>query len=314
MAYCIVRPEDDDVEVYFDSGKDNIPRQDSVAYIVAPPFSIERLTRKVHAKFDDDDYENWHYFFPGDFVTGAVKCDGECTVTVASYFSSCRSSWDYKLANFTDGGFAQRDFVNVLNKKKKKYTNKCAYKVSKLFDEEGEGLINFQAEIIGEGPHYVSVTKGIFSSPTGTIDYTVSQTRINTTKSLAQCSDYECEFENITNITKKARKDTYVVVNVFSDGMIGNHEVRIAYRPSKETNDKIAMGFGIATGIAIFGIILGFLIYITNDVYNHFASSSGAKSHKSDGVEMGGETPSEKKESQPTELPATETASPEEAV
>ena len=38
MNYCILYPEDDDMEFAFDKSEDNYPRYDSTAYLLGPPF------------------------------------------------------------------------------------------------------------------------------------------------------------------------------------------------------------------------------------------------------------------------------------
>jgi len=232
---------------------------------------MDRVTRKVQERFENDDFKRWHYLFPGDYIKGSVKCEDECTVSIASYLSTCRKTWNKQLANVTDGGF-----IGMTSKKRSK--NKCAYKTSYLFDEEGSGVFSFQAEILYEGPHYVSVTKGVFSSPTGSIDYSVSSTRINTTNYVKKCKNYECEFGNLTG---RNRTDTYVVVNVFSESMKGEYEVRIQMRGSKETNNKVSIGFAITTGVFIVLFIIGAAMHWSEKVYDHCSSGSSSGSSQS---------------------------------
>jgi len=253
MTYCILYPEDDDMKFSFYYSSDNTERKDSVAYLVPSPIEMYRGATDISDSFTKADYKNYHYLFPGDSISGKVYCDDDCTVYIYQVSNACRDTWNNTVFNQTllnSVGLAEK-------KKKKKKQNKCQSKTESLFKQEAEGggRINIFAEAKIEGPHYVFVEDGLFSSPTGSVDYRVMSTKINVSKAIAKCDSYNCEFSNLTG---QGRTETYVAVNIFEDRMEGQYTMEASSRPDKILNQNISIGFAIATGVVflVFAVAL----------------------------------------------------------
>jgi len=259
MNYCEMRPEDDDVTFAFDHSEDNIVRSDSTVYLVPSPFRMYRYSRKFSRSFTDENYKKYHYVFPQDYIRGTVRCT-ECSIRVVSVPNSCDHYLSSTKYNHTDNMF--------LGKTGKK---NCGPRSTYLVEKDVTGSYSFRAEIGREGPFYVYVFKrGAFKYPTGSVEYTLSFSRFNTSNAIAKCNDYRnCSFSNLTGY---GRNQSYVAVNIFSDSMKGEYIVSAYYRPDKWENIWICVGFGAAVALflvgagvtaLIFGIYL-LVIYITD--------------------------------------------------
>jgi len=247
MTYCILEPEDDDMNFEFFMDSANTKRKDSVACLVPTPIKMFRQTRKMSGNIKSKDFERYHYLFPKDSVKGTITCENKCIVTVGSKTSSCANYWDNSVYNLS-----KVDFLSKTGKG-------CHSTYTDLFEHEGKGSIPFQVTAKVEGPFYITIeSPEKDKKPTAAYEYTLEQTHIDVSTSVMNCSDYNCFF---TNLSTTNRTKTYVAVNVFSDYMQGEYELMAYYRPNKNTNIKLAIGFGIATGISLVFTIIGGIIF-----------------------------------------------------
>jgi len=170
--------------------------------------------------------------------------------------NTCQTAWADTVFGGSKSTFSLSNNVGALSKKKKKKSTKkkCTDTGKTVFEDSAEGgmkTIEFAYTAEQEAPVYISVTKSIFSNPTGTIDYAVSSTVIDVANATRECNDYSCEF---TGLSGHDRTASVVVVNMFSETMEGAYEMEIGYLPDKQ---KVVAG-----SIAV-GVITGFFLIIT---------------------------------------------------
>jgi len=274
MNYCIIYPSDDDVKISFDKSSQNMKRSDSTAYLLRPPFQVYHDVREFSGSFVKKDLANYHYLFVNDSIYGKVYCETSCTVQVIQHSNTCATYW-----NNTVLDLSKQNLVGPLEKKKSstKSKNRCRYADTAIFSQEldGPGTVTIIAEASKEAPHYVYVWNGIFSTPSGRYSYNVRQTIFNTSRAVAKCNEYKCNFNELTG---KGRTETYLAVNLFDKNMEGSYMIDLDYHPSKKTNEWISIGFAIATGVFVLIALAGAGCYF---VFYNSSSSSSSSSYSS---------------------------------
>jgi len=260
INYCILYPEDDELKVSFDLSSENVDRTDSTVYLLPSPIKMRREPTTVSQSFEDKDFKRYHYLFKDDTITGTVKCKGECTVTVVQVDNSCMKEWNNTV-------------FDLNNVQRKSSSNKCKYHNNVIATESTQdGEFSFVATALSESPTFVRVDKGLFSSPTGTIVYTVHHTVFDLSKAILKCNSYKCLFDGLTGA---GRTETYVAVNVFSDKMTGTYELEMYYHPSKEAMTDASIGLGITLGVCLFFTAIGAVAHL---LYKHYEESSSSSS------------------------------------
>jgi len=282
MTYCLINATDDDMNFHFSKSSENKVRTDSVTYMLKPPFKFYRKLREMKTTtFNDETFSRAHYLFKGDSIQGKVSCPDGCTIRVYYRYSLCQRGYPH-------------DYI-LEKRKKKSSSNRCAYHKVDLYNKEISGKNHeFSAYASIEAPYYVSVTKGLFSDPTGSISYNVSQTFIDTSKYVSKCNTYECLFEDIAG-------EEHLFVTQFSDEMVGEYEMRASYRRDKKYSLNLVAGFGYAV-LAIFGLLI--LMFVVDLIYRFVKHDK----HSSESVSLGNTSSSTKDTQENTpEPPPAET-------
>lgn len=250
MTYCGIKPEDYDLVMSFNNEADNKKRTDSMTYLVAAPVKLNRTTRLIEETINGNEFNNSHYMFAGDFISGYVECSKNCNLEIYSKISKCQTDWNY--GNYTKSNLMNKKwgFIGMTGRGRD-----CSKHYGSIKNASGTSF-DFSAEATQEGAVYVKVTSdGSFS---GKISYNLTQTKIDITKSkvVDKCNNYKCSF----NSTTMARNSTYVVVNYFSDNMKGKYLMYGSYMVNKYGGYNACIGIGVATAALILAEIIILLI------------------------------------------------------